>query len=97
MGILEKLRQQQKERQFNNDIKDAEKEFKANVKHVRAIRNERGFMVLMKYWEDKYNSLDSYLKSNSLTKEEVYKANFEKNMIGNYMAFVAMLLEHKEK
>lgn len=96
MGILEKLRQQQKERKYNNEQKNIEQEFKDNVKAVRNIRNERGFMVLMKYWEDKYNSLDGYLRSTSLTKDEVYKANFEKNMIGNYMAFVATLLESDE-
>lgn len=96
MGIFSKLRGQQKERQLELQNIKAEDRLKDRIKAVKAIEHTKGFEVLINYWEDKYQSLDSYLKSNQLDKDEVYRANYEKNIIGNHLAFIVTLLESEK-
>jgi|SRR5210317_251494 hypothetical protein len=93
MDFLEFIRNQQLARQAKSESIQADKVFKENVKNLKKIQDEKGFIVMMNYWQSKIQSCESMLRNQNLDRESVYKINMEKNLMRQHLEFIANLLE----
>ena len=97
MSILKKYQQQIKDRQYQHKVKNIEKEWANNAKSIRRLKSEQGFAAMNKYWEDKVGAISARMEDCNIDAEKLFRLNLEKNIIMQYLAFIAECIEYEDK